>query len=157
VKLRIPVSFRIKSNSSLVQSCEDLVLPQADLRYLRDIWGATLGSCEVGTSLRRQPRFLRCRRRFGIRRCRRTSNKWIHLRMRRAVRLPQVFLCRGNQHNTRRQGSHNYGKSGWSCRTSRNLSGIVIQDLAFVKLMRVAQACISRRPTIGSSSRVMVD
>jgi hypothetical protein len=77
--------------------------------------------------------------------------------MQRAFRLLEVFLCRGNLHSTRRQGSHNYGKSGWSCRTSRNLTGIVIQDLAFVKLMRVAQAWITRRPTIVSSSRALVD
>jgi len=91
-----------------------------------------------GATLRRQLRFLPCRRRSGIRRYRRTSNKRIHLRMRRGSRLPQVFLCRGNLHNSRRQGSHSYGKSGWSSCTSHYFSAILIQDLAFVKLRRLA-------------------
>ena len=92
-----------------------------------------LGLCEARTSLRRQLRFLPNRRRSGIRRYRRTSNKRIRLRMRRAARLQRVFLCRGNLHNSRRRGSHSYGKSGWSCRTSHHFSAILIQDLAFVK------------------------
>jgi hypothetical protein len=58
--------------------------------------------------------------------------------MRRAFRLRRVFLCRGNLHNSRRQGSHNYGKSGWPCRTSRYLPAILIQDFAFVKLSWLA-------------------
>jgi hypothetical protein len=58
--------------------------------------------------------------------------------MRRESRLPQVFLGRGNLRNSRRQESHNYGKSGWSCRTSHHFSVILIQDFAFVKLRRLA-------------------
>ncbi len=58
--------------------------------------------------------------------------------MRRGSHLPQVFLCRGNLHNSRRQGSHSYGKSGWSCCTSHHFSAILIQDLAFVKLTWLA-------------------
>jgi len=54
--------------------------------------------------------------------------------MRRAFRLPRIFLCRGNLDSSRRQESYNYGKSGWSCRTSRSLLAILSQDLAFVKL-----------------------
>jgi hypothetical protein len=91
-----------------------------------------------GATLRRQLRFLPCRRRSGIRRYRRTSNKRIRLRMRRAARLQRVFLCRGNLRNYRRQGSHSYGKSGWSSCTSHYFSAILIQDLAFVKLRRLA-------------------
>jgi hypothetical protein len=57
--------------------------------------------------------------------------------MRRAARLQRVFLCRGNLRNYRRQGSHSYGKSGWSSCTSHYFSAILIQDLAFVKLRRL--------------------
>jgi hypothetical protein len=57
--------------------------------------------------------------------------------MRRGSRLPKVFLCRGNLHNSRRQENHNYGKSGWSNCTSHHFSAILIQDLAFVKLRRL--------------------
>jgi hypothetical protein len=57
--------------------------------------------------------------------------------MRRGSRLPQVFLCRGNLHNSHRQESHNYGKSGWSSCTSHRFSVILIQDLAIVKLRRL--------------------
>ncbi|MCU1342625.1 MAG: hypothetical protein JWN92_2048 [Candidatus Acidoferrum typicum] len=54
--------------------------------------------------------------------------------MRREYRLLRFFLCRGSLHNFRRQGNHNYGKSGWSCCTSHHFSVILIQDLAIVKL-----------------------
>ena len=54
--------------------------------------------------------------------------------MRREFLLLGFFLCRDSLHNFRRQGNHNYGKSGWSCYTSHHFSVILIQGFAIVKL-----------------------
>jgi len=76
---------------------------------------------------------------LGIRRLPRTSNKRIRLRNAARISSPAGFLCRGNLHNSRRQESHSYGKSGWSLLQPPNhFSVILIQDFSFVKLGRLA-------------------